>query len=496
MSDDPLSVTGEKRLKLERERIDRQYNDALTALDLALQQFPELPASPAAPDDSLITRLNELARLVPEGGVDYGVGWRGRIRRFVWRIIGPVFQRQHDFNLALIDHINCNIEPTRQRAYALDKVLTAIRDSFASQAFFQHKLMLYAQQITPYVNTKQPIMPLSVHEFGAGLAAGLDAVGDEIQIRAEANIVRERRFEARVEELRATVGALQQKLLLLTRQLEQQEAGKVMTSTKSRSSRRQATLDTEASPRSRLTEGQLSTADGAFKYVGFEDQFRGAPEEIRARMNEYAPDFTGAVDVLDVGCGRGEFLDVLKANGVPARGLDINPEMVKVCRMRGLDVVEGDVVSYLEGLDDGSLGGLFSAQVVEHLRPEYLIRLLELSYQKLRPRSKIVLETINPACWVAFFDGYIRDITHAQPLHPDTLTYLLHATGFQGATIRYSAPYPEHAKLQRVAVSDRSKKAKDTDELASLTVAFNDAADKINSFLFTHLDYAVIAERL
>lgn len=496
MSDDPLSVTGEKRLKLERERIDRQYNDALTALDHALQQFPELPGSPAAPDDSLVTRLNELARLVPEEGVDCGVGWRGRIRRFVWRFIGPVFQRQHDFNLALIDHINRNVEPTRQRAHALDRVLTAIRDSFASQAFFQHKLMLYAQQITPYVNTKQPSMPLSVQEFGVGLAAGLDAVGDEIQIRAEANIVRERRFEARVEELRATVGALQQKLLLLTRQLEPQEAGNISKSTESRSSRRQAALVAEPSPKPQLTEGQLSTADGAFKYVGFEDQFRGAPEEIRARMNEYAPDFTGAVDVLDVGCGRGEFLDVLKEHGVPARGLDINPEMVKVCQMRGLDVVEGDVVSYLEGLDDGSLGGLFSAQVVEHLRPEYLIRLLELSYQKLRPGSQIVLETINPACWVAFFDGYIRDITHAQPLHPDTLTYLLHATGFQGATIRYSAPYPEHAKLQRVAVSNQFKKSKDTDELASLTVAFNDAADKINSFLFTHLDYAVIAKRL
>ena len=496
MSEDPLSVTGEKRLKLERERIDRQYNDALTALDRALQQFPELPVAPVPPDESLLTRLKELSGLHLTGDRDFGIGWRGRVKRFIWRFMGPMLQPQDEFNTTLVDHINRNIEPTRQAAHALDRVLTAIRESFSAQALFQHKLMLYAQQITPYLNTTQPVMPLSVHEFGAGLAAGLDAVGDELQIRAEANLVRERRFEARVDELRATVGALQQKLLLLTRQLEQQEAGKVMTSTRSRSSRRQATLDTEASPRSRLTEGQLSTADGAFKYVGFEDQFRGAPEEIRARMNEYAPDFTGAVDVLDVGCGRGEFLDVLKANGVPARGLDINPEMVKVCRMRGLDVVEGDVVSYLEGLDDGSLGGLFSAQVVEHLRPEYLIRLLELSYQKLRPRSKIVLETINPACWVAFFDGYIRDITHSQPLHPDTLTYLLHASGFQGATIRYSAPYPEHAKLQRVAVSDRSKKAKDTDELASLTVAFNDAADKINSFLFTHLDYAVIAERL
>ena len=497
MSEDPLSVTGEKRLKLERERIDRQYNDALTALDRALQQFPELPVAPVPPDESLLTRLKELSGLHLTGDRDFGIGWRGRVKRFIWRFMGPMLQPQDEFNTTLVDHINRNIEPTRQAAHALDRVLTAIRESFSAQAFFQHKLMLYAQQITPYLNTTQPVMPLSVHEFGAGLAAGLDAVGDELQIRAEANLVRERRFEARVDELRATVGALQQKLLLLTRQLEQQEVGKIKTSTKSRSNRRQsATPGAAPSPTTALTEGQLSTAAGAFKYVGFEDQFRGAPEEIRARMNEYAPDFSGAVDVLDVGCGRGEFLDVLKEHGVPARGLDINPEMVKVCRTRGLDVTEGDVVSYLEGLADGSLGGLFSAQVVEHLPPEYLIRLLELSYQKLRPGSKIVLETINPACWVAFFDGYIRDITHVQPLHPDTLTYLLHATGLQRATVRYSAPYPEHAKLQSVTVSDQAKKSSDTDALAALSLAFNDAADKINSFLFTHLDYAVVAERL
>ena len=77
MSEDPLSVTGEKRLKLERERIDRQYNDALTALDRALQQFPELPVAPVPPDESLLTRLKELSGLHLTGDRDFGIGWRG-----------------------------------------------------------------------------------------------------------------------------------------------------------------------------------------------------------------------------------------------------------------------------------------------------------------------------------------------------------------------------------------------------------------------------------
>ena len=155
--------------------------------------------------------------------------------------------------------------------------------------------------------------------------------------------------------------------------------------------------------------------------------------------------------MLDIGCGRGEFLDMLRERGISARGVDLNPEMAAICRDRGLDATAGDALSYLLAQPDGSLGGLFAAQVVEHLEPDYLLRLLDAAYHKLRPGSKIVLETINPACWYAFFASYIRDITHVQPLHPDTLRYLLVASGFQRVDIRYSAPVPDESKLQPVA---------------------------------------------
>jgi O-antigen chain-terminating methyltransferase len=230
--------------------------------------------------------------------------------------------------------------------------------------------------------------------------------------------------------------------------------------------------------------GETSSLD-SYKYVGFEDRFRGSADDIRGRLEAYVPIFAGASDVLDVGCGRGEFLELLKAKGVSARGVDLNDEMAAVCRERGLEATAGDALGYLQAQADGSLGGLFAAQVVEHLEPGYLTRFLETAYHKLRPGSKIVLETINPACWYAFFSSYIRDITHKQPLHPDTLQFLLSASGFQNVSVRYSAPFPEEAKLQLLLQTP-----------GQMEETFNENVRRLNSLLFTHLDYAAIGERV
>jgi hypothetical protein len=108
------------------------------------------------------------------------------------------------------------------------------------------------------------------------------------------------------------------------------------------------------------------------------------------------------------------------------------------------------------------------------------------AFAKLTAGAPIVLETINPACWFAFFSSYIRDITHSQPVHPDTLKYLLIASGFQRVEIRYRAPYPEQHKLQPVGA---------TPALADWAATLNENADKLNRLLFTHLDYAAVGYR-
>jgi O-antigen chain-terminating methyltransferase len=160
--------------------------------------------------------------------------------------------------------------------------------------------------------------------------------------------------------------------------------------------------------------------------------------------------------------------------------------MVEVCRARGLDVTEEDAVGYLERQADASLGGLFAAQVVEHLQPAYLLRFLELAFHKLRPGAPIVLETLNPACWTAFFDSFIRDITHVWPLHPETLRYLVLASGFSAARIEYRSPVPPQDRLQPAAAAGAPP---------DLVEAFNTNIEKLNARLFSFLDYAIVGRR-
>jgi SAM-dependent methyltransferase len=302
---------------------------------------------------------------------------------------------------------------------------------------------------------------------------------EQVERYREALAARERRMEAAFDQLRAE----QQELRTVVAVLRQSHHDLVR---RGGPSGAPANAPSEA-PAGGAEAPPLRTSSEALsaKYVGFEDQFRGAPEEIRARLAGYVEIFAGASDVLDIGCGRGEFLALLKERGVRARGIDVNDSMVEVCLQKGLDAAKADALGYLRAQPAGSLGGLLAAQVVEHLDPAYLTNLLDAAYAALRPGAPIVLETINPACWFAFFESYVRDITHVRPLHPDTLKFLLQASGFGGVEIRYEAPYPEHHKLQRVAPA----------ALGDAAETLNANVDKLNSLLFTYLDYAAIAKR-
>ncbi len=511
MSRPTLTSDDLERLKRERDEYDRRYNDALTELDRSiLRALPEIPHPPPAFDEYQITPLNELWAIVPAGGLALGGGWRGRVRRFVWRLVGPLFEQQQRFNSALVDHINRNVTTARETKKAIDTLIALVAAQLGALLTFESRLVQWAQEITGYVDTKD-------RDVGGrlqfALTTGLDAVADELQKRWESMVARERRYAARVDEVRSSLAVLHQASATLKRELERLMAAAPAVAPPAPPGVAPppgvAAPPGAASPPGvaadlqvgrlqvdcpRPGSGPASTLD-AYKYVGFEDKFRGTREDIRARLAEYVPDFEGASDVLDVGCGRGEFLDLLREHGIVARGVDLNHEMVEVCRARGLEVAEADALGYLESLPDGALGGLFAAQVVEHLEPTYLIRFLETAYHKLRPGSKIVLETINPACWYAFFESYLRDLTHVRPLHPDTLVYLLVASGFQRTAVRYRAPFPDASKLQPAAVPRASGEGEGRAALAALVEVVNENTRKLNQLLFTYLDYAAIGVR-
>lgn len=164
-------------------------------------------------------------------------------------------------------------------------------------------------------------------------------------------------------------------------------------------------------------------------YLEFEQLFRGSERTVRGRQERYLPVVGRRSPVLDIGCGRGEFLEILRDEGLEAHGVDVDPAMVTLCRDKGLDVAAADGIQYLEDRADGSLGIVFGAQVIEHLSYEEILRLLRAARAKLQPGGRLVLETVNPHAPVALRNFWI-DPTHVHPLFPEVVLMLCRLNGF------------------------------------------------------------------
>lgn len=221
-----------------------------------------------------------------------------------------------------------------------------------------------------------------------------------------------------------------------------------------------------------------------WRYAGFENRFRGYEDEVKTQQAKYFQYFKQAQGkrIIDLGCGRGEFLELLVEKGLEAEGIDLNSEMIETCRDKGLRCLKGDLLEKLTGYEDTSLGGVFCSQVVEHLPPPYLKRLIELSYVKLAPSSFLVLETINPTSVFSLVQVYFLDISHQTPVHPQALKFLLESSGFEKVEIQYSAPL-EKEKLQELPGADE------------IATAINQNIDKLNRLLYAPANYAVIGQK-
>lgn len=176
---------------------------------------------------------------------------------------------------------------------------------------------------------------------------------------------------------------------------------------------------------------------GAFDYLGFEQIFRGPESLIRERQTVYLPFVRESAPVLDVGCGRGEFMEVVNAAGIEAVGIDTNAQMIAHCRSKGIaNVRQADALSYLDAIAPGSLGAIFSAQVIEHLTPEDLLAFAAVALRRLRPGGAFIAETVNPNSIEAAKMFYV-DSTHVKPLFPETVSFLCRSVGFSSVRIFY-----------------------------------------------------------
>lgn len=220
-----------------------------------------------------------------------------------------------------------------------------------------------------------------------------------------------------------------------------------------------------------------------FGWDEFERAFRGSEEKVRDRYRDLAQRFAGCAPVLDIGFGRGEFLDLLGEIGVEASGIEVDADLVHAAAARGLNVRLGNAASHLASLDDASLGGVCALQVVEHLSAQQYVDLPRLLARVVRPGGLVIVDSPNPASFYVYAHAFYLDPTHTRPVHPLFLMFLFDRAGFEKVELEWRSPPPDAALLEPVPGDDSANRA------------INENIARLNAVLYGPQDFAIIARR-
>lgn len=224
------------------------------------------------------------------------------------------------------------------------------------------------------------------------------------------------------------------------------------------------------------------------QYFRFENRYRGFETEIKKKQEMYLPFFKSSDQILDIGCGRGEFLSLLKENGVTATGIDLNEDMIQICRKKGLNAEKANAFDFLKTLEDGSLGGIFAAHVIEHVGNDRLREFVQLCSNKLKSGGTLIYETPNPHSIVVSSTSFYLDLTHINPIHPETIQFLLDSCGIAKSEIKYLSPFPIEKQLEKISIPS-NQSARETVEQINRNI------EHLNQVLYGFQDYAVIGKK-
>jgi len=434
---EPSEATlAELEAKLDEE--EKVYLEFLATIDRLAANPAPYERDPGIP--GLLSELNRTVAVPPQGEPAPAKGLKGLVRRFARKLVEPDLIRlenalagQREFDSILVRFLNRFSESANASAARAAELASA--------------LVGFAQRIDRLADAKDRLYASLGNRRSDLLLESMDK-------RVEAVRLGIRKAQERLEGMSTTLSLARAEL----------------------AARPGTESGSGAATRERLEEAL---------YVAFEERFRGSSEEIRGKLSDYVPYFRGSAPVLDLGCGRGEFLDLLRKAGIDGLGIDGNAEMIARCRDRGLSAEVGDVIDFVAGREPASFGGIFAAQLVEHLPPRLLGGFLESCHRALRPGGRLVLETVNPRSLVALVEAFYRDLSHEKPLHPETLDFVLRAAGFREVELRYTSPVSERARLLPLTAA----------ELGSGTSTINQNFGKLNAFLFGDQDYAAIATK-
>ncbi len=213
-------------------------------------------------------------------------------------------------------------------------------------------------------------------------------------------------------------------------------------------------LESQSMPAAKQANGApaASNAEMDAFYMAFEHKYRGNWHELRAHLHHYLPLLPSITPeeqarAVDLGCGRGEWLELLREHHYLVEGVDANPLMRNHCADLGLHVHEDDLLDWLQQQEDNAFTVVSAFHLVEHLPFDVLLRVVSEAYRILRPQGVLILETPNPENLLVASHTFYHDPTHRNPVTPNLLQFTAEYQGFEKVELHRFNPYPQEALL-------------------------------------------------
>jgi SAM-dependent methyltransferase len=238
-----------------------------------------------------------------------------------------------------------------------------------------------------------------------------------------------------------------------------------------------------------VARASASGSESVSRLELFGEVERGSRAEVIEKLGKYVAAFDGAGPVCDLGCGRGEFLELAKARGLVAYGVDSDGKSVATCLALGLDARQEDLFEHLESLPGASLGGVFCSQVVEHLPPDLIPELMRQAHRVLAPGGVAVFETPNPATFATHVHSFWRDPTHVRPVPEPALSFAARTAGLVVEDVLFTSRVVYEERLASVRTDSRD------DEVRAMADQINVIVERLNDLLYGYQDYALIVRK-
>ena len=398
-------------------------------------------------NDSLM--MSQIRTKLPNKFARLPILSNAKVQRFLLKIYNFLFKEQRTINLGIIQVVHESISLNQQlseQTSNLENVLQLINGTITDRiTSLDDRITSLDNRINAIVDNCQSASNLTVQKIAA-IETRLGIADRTIQFL-------EKNYGDR---LRYSQADLAQQKRLITLLLEQQNKPNINTHAVTENIAKEYDSANQTEKIQSPQELQLDNF-----YRAFEDTFRGDRSLIRERLQVYIPflresDLSQSGDeILDLGSGRGEWLELLRDERYRAMGLDINQAMIQECRELGLTVVEGDALIYLKSLPDNTLGAVTGFHIVEHLPFESLIELMAEAYRVVRPNGLIIFETPNPRNVIVGSCTFYTDPTHKNPIPPEVLQFMINYSGFEKAQILLLNPSEEVPVLEDSAMADR-----------------------------------------